>query len=142
MCLIRYKSSYYTISGKGLGKSEKVPIFVFRISQFLSTMGKQVIVRRSAPGIWETLEEAAEGLGVSVSTVSRMLRDMDPDIKYVSRVYAIRLKDSGEWTVAVLDHRGRNYVTMGQSMGKIKKGEISEVRDITVAWYLHAVVAF
>ena len=101
-------------------------------------MSKQVIVRRSSLGVWETLEEAASALGVSVSTVSRMLRDVNPDIKYVSRVYAIRLKNSGEWTIAVLDHSDRRYVTMGQSMRKIRKGEVSEVRDITVAWYLRA----
>ena len=101
-------------------------------------MSKQVIVRRSSPGLWETLEEAAAGLGVSVSTVSRMLKDVNPDLKYVSRVYAIRLKNSGEWTVAVLDHRERSYVTMGQSMQKIRKGEVCEARDITVAWYLRA----
>lgn len=101
-------------------------------------MSKQVIVRRSSYGLWETLEEAAAGLGVSVSTVSRMLKDVNPDLKYVSRVYAIRLKSSGEWTVAVLDHRERNYVTMGQSLRKIRKGEVCEVRDITVAWYLRA----
>lgn len=101
-------------------------------------MGKQVIVRRSAPGVWETLEEAAVGLGVSVSTVSRMLKDVNPDLRYVSRVYAIRIKDSGEWTIAVLDHSDRRYVTMGQSLQKIKKGEVCEVRDITVAWYLRA----
>lgn len=105
-------------------------------------MGKQVIVRRSAPGLWETLEEAAAGLGVSASTVSRMLRDVRPDLKWVSRVYAIKMKRSGEWTVAVLDRSGRRYVTMGQSMGKIGKKEICEVRDITVAWYLHTGDAF
>lgn len=101
-------------------------------------MGKQVIVRRSALGLWETLEEAAAALEVSVSTLSRSMKDVDADLRYVSRVYAIRLKDSGEWTVAVLDHSDRKYVTMGQSMRKIRKGEVSAVRDITVAWYLRA----
>ena len=105
-------------------------------------MSKQVIVRMSRPGLWETLEEAAEALGVSVSTLSRNMRDLEPDLKYVSRVYAIKMKDSGEWIVAVLDHSGRKYVTMGQSLKKIAKSEICGVKDITVAWYLQGNGAF
>lgn len=101
-------------------------------------MGKQVIVRKSQPGVWRTLEEAAEELQVSVSTLSRRLRDVDPDLRYAARVYAIRLKSDGEWRVAVMDATGRSYVLLGQSLNKVAKKDVSQVKDITVAWYLQA----
>lgn len=101
-------------------------------------MAKQVIVRMSAPGVWDTLEEAANDLGVSTSTVSRRLREADPDLRYASRVYAVRDKKTKEWFVAVREGRGRKFITMGQSLRKIQKSEIDGMKDITLAWYLKA----
>lgn len=101
-------------------------------------MAKQVIVRMSAPGVWDTLEEAANALGVSTSTVSRRLREADPDLRYASRVYAVRDKKTKEWFVAVREGRGRKFITMGQSLRKIQKSEIDGMKDITSAWYLKA----
>lgn len=101
-------------------------------------MAKQAIVRMSAPGVWDTLEEAANALGVSTSTVSRRLREADPDLRYASRVYAVRDKKTKEWFVAVREGRGRKFITMGQSLRKIQKSEIDGMKDITLAWYLKA----
>ena len=101
-------------------------------------MGKQVIVAKSKIGAWNTLEEASNALGMSVSTLSRRLRDVDPDFRYASRVYAIRMKNTKEWTVAVLDNSGRRYVTLGQSLRKIQKKEVDQVKDITACWYFNS----
>lgn len=105
-------------------------------------MGKQVIVAKSRLGVWNTLEEASSDLGISVSTLSRKLRDVDPDFRYASRVYAIRMKSTKEWTVAVLDNSGRRYVTIGQSLRKIARKDVDQVKDITVAWYFNSGTEF
>ena len=121
-----------------LGNPDFWPDICQRVLINFISMAKQVIVRMSAPGVWDTLEEAANALQISTATLSRRLRDVDPDLRYASRVYAIKLKVDNEWRVAVPDTTGRKYVLIGQSLAKVGKSAILDVKDITLAWYLKA----
>lgn len=97
-------------------------------------MSKQVLVSRERLGVWETLEDAAKELGVSVSTISRKVREGEGGWRYVQRVYAIEVKGGG-WTVAVMDSSNRRFVTMSQDLRKIAKKDVLRVKDVTVSWY-------
>lgn len=136
---IRNSPTFRVLFGTDLlGKVEKRREICWRFWTNFIHMAKQVIVRMSAPGVWDTLEEAAKGLGVSTATVSRRLREADPDLRYAPRVYAVRDKKTREWSVVVREGRGRKFVTAGQSLRKIQKSEIDGMKDITLAWYLRA----
>lgn len=107
-------------------------------------MAKQVIV---APGhVFENLEEAAAFLGVTVGTVSRAIRDVRPvnniPLRYAQRVYVIKIKRQEEWVAAVMDSSNRRFVTVGQSIRKIPRKDVDQVKDITVAWYFNSGTEF
>lgn len=103
-------------------------------------MAKQVIV---APGhVFENLEEAAAFLNVTPGTVSRAIRDIRPisgvPLRYAQRVYVVKMKKQEEWVAAVMDSSNRRYVTVGQSLRKIPKKDVAQVKDITACWYFNS----
>lgn len=56
----------------------------------------------------------------------------------VFRVYEVKLKD-GRMFTGRLDDSGRWVVALDRKMEPVRKGQISEAKDITLAWYLQAV---
>lgn len=133
---IRNFSTFRVLFGTDLlGKVEKRREICWRkMAKIVTHMGKQVIVCKDRPGVWRTLEEAAKGLGVSVSTISRAIREARPDYRYVSRVFAIKLR-GGPWKIAVADSSNRRYITVEQDLLKIPKKDVEKVKDITAVWY-------
>lgn len=96
---------------------------------------KKVILARQTGGVYRDLREASESLGVSVSSVSRMLADCSGNVKYVDRVFLVREEGKG-WTVAVMDCRNSGYLVIGSSPErKIHRRDAVEVKDITAFWH-------
>lgn len=96
-------------------------------------MSKKVIIVRGK-GVFETLEEASRAIGKSVSTISRALRDFNPDIRQVDRVYLIKVKDVG-WRVGVMSSTNSAYLPVDQGENKISAKKVEERKDITLGWY-------
>lgn len=71
---------------------------------------------------------------MSVSTISRKVRDGIDGWRYTKRVYAVELKDGG-WTVAMLDSGNRVFLPLGQELRRIAKRDVTRVKDITASWY-------
>lgn len=95
---------------------------------------KKVIVGKW--GVWDTLEECALANGLSVSSVSRKMREFTGEFRWVDRVFAVKLKADGWWVLAVEDSRGGKWLRFGENrMEKISKGEVKEVRDVTLSFY-------
>lgn len=90
---------------------------------------KKVLISRERFGMWENIAEAAESMGVSERTISRKLKD--GDMRFVERIFAVRRKEDGEWTVAVRAEGNRGFVTLGQN--KIK--DVDGIRELTPVWY-------
>lgn len=96
---------------------------------------KKVIMARETGMVYRDLQEAAAGLGVSVSSVSRMLAEYSGNVRYVDRVFLVREEEKG-WTVAVMDCRNSGYLVIGSSPErKIAKRDAVEVKDITAFWH-------
>ena len=95
---------------------------------------KKVIVGKW--GVWDTLEQCAAANGLSASTVSRKMRDFTGEFRYLDRVFAVRLK-AGGYELAVMDSVGRMFIPLGYDglKAKIRQGEVSEVRDVTLNFY-------
>lgn len=96
-------------------------------------MSKKVIIVRGK-GVYDTLQEASESVGKSVSTLSRALRDFSPDIRQVDRVYLIKVRDIG-WRVGVLSSTNSAYLPVDQDGEKVSAKKVEERKDITLAWY-------
>lgn len=107
-------------------------------------MGKQVILGKCLENgqkvVFGTLEEASKEIGVSVSTVSRAAGGFEEchgwSVRWADRVFAVRLKEKYAWEVAVENGRGSGYVKLGDPFVKFRKGDVDQVKDLTVAWYL------
>lgn len=96
-------------------------------------MSKKVVII-TGKGAFETLQEAADACGKSVSTISRALRDFNPDIRQVDRVYIVKVKDLG-WRVAVMASTNRAYIPLDQGEKKIPVKNVEQIKDVTLAWY-------
>lgn len=96
-------------------------------------MSKKLVIIRGA-GAFETLREASEATGKSVSTLSRALRDGSRDVRQVDRVYIVKVKDVG-WRVAVMCSTNRYYLPVEQVGKKIPEKNVEDRKDITLAWY-------
>lgn len=95
---------------------------------------KKVIVGKW--GVWNTLQECAVATGLSVSTVSRKMRDFTGEFRYLDRVFALKLK-SGRYAMAVMDSLGRRYIPLGNDgLGeRIRKVDVEKVYDVTLSFY-------
>ena len=97
-------------------------------------MSKKVIIIRGQRQAFETLQEAADGSGKSVSTISRAIRDASPDIRQVDRVYMIKVKGTG-WRVGVMNSTNSAYIPMYQEEARIPARNVEEKKDVTLVWY-------
>lgn len=96
---------------------------------------KKVIISRQTGKVYRDLPEAAEGMGVSVSTVSRQLADGSGSVRFVDRVFLVRVEKEG-WLATVMDCRNTGYVVIGSSPErKIQRRDAREVKDVTAAWH-------
>ena len=95
-------------------------------------MGKTVIY--SEGRVFETLEEAAEALGLAVGTISRLTKEGRGRIKRVERVYAVKRKD-GDWTIAGRPADNRGYVPLWWKGARIRERDVERVVDVTASWY-------
>lgn len=102
-------------------------------------MSKRVIVRLDGKGVYGTLEEAGEALGVQPSNVSRAITETGKvrgvPLKWVDRVFAVRTRDD-RWTVAVMNNRNSAYLPVSQVEPKVMARDVVEVKDLTAVWYL------
>lgn len=94
---------------------------------------KKVIISTEQPGFWVDLESAAGGFRLSVSTVSRKIKN--GEMRYVDRVFAVRRKKEGDWIVAVAESRGGGFVALGDGQKKIRKDEVWKIKELTGVWY-------
>ena len=98
-------------------------------------MSKRVIIMRGQNQVFETIQDAASGAQKSVSTISRALRDGHPDMRWVDRVYMIKVDGIG-WRLGVLNATNTAYFPMCQEENwKIPAKKVKEVKDATLVWY-------
>lgn len=87
-----------------------------------------------------TLEEVSEALNLSTATVCRAIQGAeqcgDWFLRRADRIYAVKLKAFNSWRVVQENGRGTGYVEYGNPMSRIGKREVSEIRDLTLSWYL------
>lgn len=96
---------------------------------------KKVIVSRQTGKVYRDLQEAADGMGVSVSTVSRQLADGTGNVRFVDRVFLVKVEKEG-WLATVMDCRNTGYVVIGSvPERKIRRSEARDVKDVTVEWH-------
>lgn len=102
-------------------------------------MSKQVIVRVDGGGVYQNLDEAARDLGGTASNVSRAISESGKyhgvQLRWVSRVYAVKEKGTGRWHVCVMNGRNSRYVPVSQVEPSIRKENVEQVKDLTAAWY-------
>ena len=94
---------------------------------------KKVIVGKW--GVWNTLEECSAATGLSVATISRKMKDLTGEFRYLDRVFALKLK-AGGYALAVMDSLGK-YIPLGHDGlgGRIRKADVARVYDVTLSFY-------
>ena len=90
--------------------------------------------------VFLTLEEASEAVGTSIATASRACMSGGECcgwvFRRVDRVYAVRLKAFNSWRVVVGNGRNSGYLEYANPFSKIRKCDVSDVRELTEVWYL------
>lgn len=89
--------------------------------------------------VFRTVEEAANGLGISGASISAASIDTRETkgwiIRRVERLYAVHTRVHNEWILATVNSRGV-MSEFGNPARRITGREVDEVRDVTVGWYL------
>lgn len=106
-------------------------------------MGKTVIMAKNAKTgfrkVFRTIELAAEGLGISDSSISAATIDCRETggwiVRRVERVYAVHMRAHDEWLLATVNSKGV-FSEYGNATRRISRKEVDDVRDITAGWYL------
>lgn len=106
-------------------------------------MGKTVIMAKNANTgfrqMFRTIEEAAEGLGISGASVSAASIDERNakgwEIRRVERIFAVHAHAHNEWLLAVVNSKGV-LTEFGNPGRRISRKEVDEIRDVTVGWYM------
>lgn len=108
-------------------------------------MSKRVLVRLDGLGVYETLDDASSALGMEPANISRAVSESGKakgvPMKWVDRVYAVKDKVSGKWTVAVMNTRNTAYIPVSQVEPRILARDVVEVKDLTQVWYCGTVFA-
>lgn len=101
----------------------------------MTKMSKRVIIIKGQNQVFETIQDAAIGTKKSASTISRSLRNGSPDMRWVDRVYMIKVDGIG-WRVGVLNATNTAYFPMCQEeYWKISVKKVKDVKDVTLVWY-------
>ncbi len=102
-------------------------------------MSKRVLVRLDAFEVYETLEEASSALGMDPANISRAVsgggKAKGVPLKWADRVYAVKDKASGRWSVAVMNNRNTAYIPVSQVEPRILVRDVVERKELTAVWY-------